>query len=70
MNNEVQDELDYQQLIAEVAFVDKDAAAYMIYEMREIEGFEPTGDLWGVVIWQHTKQGTDYWHDIAQKIGQ
>jgi hypothetical protein len=70
MKNEVQDELNYFALIGEVALVDKEAAAYMHGPMREIEGFEPTGDLWGVVIWQHTKQGTDYWHDIAQKIGQ
>ena len=70
MNNEVQDELDYQQLIAEVAFVDKDAAEYMKTEMRECFGFSSSGDLWEVVIWEHTKQGTDYWYDIAQKIGQ
>jgi hypothetical protein len=70
MNNEAQDELDYQQLIAEVAFVDKDAAVYMIYEMRKCFGFSTSGDLWEVVIWEHTKQGTDYWYDIACKIGQ
>jgi hypothetical protein len=70
MNNEAQDELDYFALISEVALVDKEAAAYMHGPMREIEGFEPTGDLWCVVIWEHTKQGTDYWHDIARKIGQ
>lgn len=70
MKNEVQDELNYQQLISEVAFVDKDAAAYMLYEMRKCFGFSTSGDLWEVVIWEHTKQGTDYWYDIAQKIGQ
>lgn len=70
MKNEVQDELDYQELIAEVAFVDKDAAEYMKTEMRKCFGFSSSGDLWSVVIWEHTKQGTDYWYDIACKIGQ
>jgi hypothetical protein len=60
----------YEELIAEVALIDKAAAEYMHGPMREIEGFEPTGDLWGVVVWEHTKQGTDYWYDIARKIGQ
>jgi GTP-sensing pleiotropic transcriptional regulator CodY len=66
---ELQDELDYQELIARVAEIDKDAAAYMLYEMRKCFGFSTSGDLWEVVIWEHTKQGTDYWYDIAQKIG-
>jgi hypothetical protein len=75
MNNEallheLQDELDYQQLIAQVALIDKDAAEYMKTEMRECFGFSTSGDLWAVVIWEHTKQGTDYWYDIACKIGQ
>lgn len=65
-----QDELDYQELIAKVAIVDKDAAEYMQTEMRECFGFSPSGDLWCVLIWEHTKQGTDYWFDIARKIGQ
>jgi hypothetical protein len=65
-----QDELDYLELIIKVAEIDKDAAAYMIYEMRKCFGFSTSGDLWKVVIWEHTKQGTDYWYDIACKIGQ
>jgi hypothetical protein len=68
MKNEVQDELDYQQLIAMVAEIDKDAAEYMKTEMRECLGFSTSGNLWEVVIWEHTKQGTDYWYDIAGKI--
>jgi hypothetical protein len=70
MNNEAQDELDYQQLIGEVALVDVAAAKYMQGSMREIEGFQPTNDLWSVVIWEYTGQGTEYWYDIACKIGQ
>jgi hypothetical protein len=75
MNNEallheLQDELDYQQLIAQVALIDKDAAQYMKTEMRECFGFSTSGDLWDVVIWEHTKQGSTYWRDIACKIGQ
>ena len=68
MTNEAQDELDYQELIAMVAEIDKDAAAYMIYEMRECFGFSPSGDLWEVVIWEYTAQGTDYWYNIACKL--
>jgi hypothetical protein len=63
-----QDELDYQQLIAMVAEIDKDAAAYMIYEMRKCFGFSASGDLWEVVVWEHTAQGTDYWYNIACKL--
>lgn len=68
--SETQDELDYQELIAKVAIVDKDAAEYMQTEMREVEDFIPSGDLLQVVIWENTKQGTNYWCDIACKIGQ
>lgn len=67
---EAQDELEYQQLITEVALVDKSAAEYMQGPMREIEGFGTSGNLWEVVVWANTTQGTDYWYNIACKIGQ
>ena len=66
--NKVQDELDYQELIAEVALIDKDAAEYMQGPMREIEEFTACGDLWEVVVWCNTKQGSDYWYNIACKL--
>lgn len=68
MNDEAQDELDYQELIARVAEIDKDAAAYMIHEMRKLEGFGTSGDLWEVVVWQNTAQGTAYWFNIAEQL--
>ena len=68
MRNEVQDELDYQQLIAEVALIDKEAAEYMQGAMRRVFGFSTSGDLWEVVVWEHTAQGTDYWYNIACKL--
>lgn len=68
MNNEAQDELDYQKLITLVAEIDKEAAQYMQGPMRECFGFSPSGDLWEVVIWEHTAQGTEYWYDIACKL--
>lgn len=61
-------ELEYQELIAQVAEIDKDAAAYMIYEMRKLEEFNACGDLWNVVYWGDTPQGHSYWHDIACKL--
>ncbi len=70
MNNEAEDELDYQDLIEKVALIDKDAAEYMQTEMRELTGFCSSADLWDVVVWEKTKQGTNYWYDIAGKIGQ
>jgi hypothetical protein len=70
LTQEALDELNYLLLIKTVELIDKAAAEYMQGPMREIEGFEPSGDLWGVVIWEYTKQGTDYWFDIAGKIGQ
>jgi hypothetical protein len=73
MNNEAQqaqDELNYQELISEVALVDKEAAEYMQGPMRKVIGFSTSGDLWAVVVWENTEQGTDYWYDIACKIGQ
>ena len=68
MTNNAQDELDYQELIAKVAEIDKNAAAYMIYQMRKCNGFTASGDLWNIVIWEHTAQGTDYWYNIACKL--
>ena len=67
-NNHLQDELDYLELIAHVASFDKEAAEYMQTEMREIEGFEPCGDIWEVVVWENTKQGTDYWYNIILQL--
>jgi hypothetical protein len=66
--DELQDELDYQQLIAQVALIDKDAAEYMKTEMRECFSFTTSGLLREVVIWEYTKQGTNYWCNIASKI--
>jgi hypothetical protein len=76
MNNEAQqaqeaqDELDYQELIAQVALIDKDAAEYMKTKMRECFCFSPSGKLSQVVIWENTEQGSMYWYDIACKIEQ
>lgn len=63
-----QDELAYQELIAKVATINKDAADYMQGPMRKISGFVASGDLWDVVVWQDTPQGLIYWHDIAYKL--
>lgn len=69
MNDEVQDELDYQELIAKVALINKDAADYMHGPMRKLEGFSACCDLWSVIVWEDTPQGTDFWYDIACKLG-
>ena len=61
-------ELEYQELIAQVAEIDKDAADYMQGPMRKLTGFEPSGDLWDVVVWENTLQGTDFWYDIAEQL--
>lgn len=66
--NRVRDELDYQELIAQVAMIDKDAAEYMQGPMREIEEFTACDDLWEVVIWENTAQGTEFWYNIASKL--
>lgn len=66
---ELQDELDYLELIAKVAVINKDAADYMQGPMRKLPGFEPCGDLWDVVVWETTLQGTDFWYDIVCKLG-
>lgn len=63
-----QDELAYQELIAKVAKINKDAADYMQGPMRKICGFGPSGDIWGVVIWRQTLQGQEFWYDIACKL--
>lgn len=68
MNDKVQDELDYQELIARVALINKDAADYMQGPMRKLPGFETSGDLWDVVVWDRTLQGTDFWFDIVGKL--
>ena len=63
-----QDELDYQELIAKVALFNKAAADYMQGPMRKIAGFGTSGDLWNVVVWEDTPQGTDFWYDIVCKL--
>lgn len=65
---ELQDDLDYLELIARVAAIDKDAADYMQGPMREVSNFTTSGDLWEVVVWEHTKQGTIYWYNIACQL--
>lgn len=65
---ELKDELDYMDLIARVALIDKDAAVYMDGPMRKLEGFITSGDIWDVVIWERTEQGTDYWYNIAEQL--
>lgn len=65
---ELQDELDYLELIAQVALIDEAAAEYMQGPMRKVEGFEATGDIWEVVVWSDTAQGTDYWYNIACQV--
>lgn len=64
----LQDELDYLELISQVALIDEAAAEYMQGPMRELWGFTPSGDLWEVVVWQTTLQGTDYWYNIASQL--
>lgn len=66
--SEAQDELEYQELIEKVALIDEAAAEYMQGPMRKIESFTPCGDLWDVVIWNYTAQGTDYWYNIACEL--
>lgn len=63
-----EDELTYLELVNKVAQIDTDAAVYMLTDMRELFGFEPSGSLWEVVVWNTTKQGTDYWFDIVEQI--
>ena len=63
-----QDETSYQELIARVALIDKDAADYMQGPMRKIYGFGTSGNLWAVVSWSQTLQGTAFWYDIACKL--
>ena len=63
-----QDELAYQELIAKVATINKDAADYMQGPMRKIYNFAPSGNLWEVVIWWETLQGQEFWYDIACKL--
>lgn len=70
LTQEALDELGYLLLIEKVELLDEAAAEYMQGPMREIEGFEPSDSLWELVVWSNTKQGTDYWYDIACKIGQ
>jgi hypothetical protein len=62
------DELDYLQLIEEVALIDKAAAEYMQGPMREITGFAASDDLWDVIVWELTPQGHDYWYNIASQL--
>ena len=43
--------LAYQELIAKVAEIDKDAADYMQGPMRKLKSFDACGNLWSVVYW-------------------
>lgn len=66
----IQEELDYLNLINEVASVNPKAAVYMLTDMRQVRSFEPCGQLSSVVFWDMTEQGVDYWFEIMQQIGQ
>ena len=66
--DELQDELDYLELIAQVALIDQAAAEYMQGPMRECFGFTTGGDLWEVTVWEYTAQGTNYWYNIACQL--
>lgn len=66
--DELQNELDYLELIAQVALIDQAAAEYMQGPMREIGGFGACGDLWEVVIWENTAQDTEFWYNIASQL--
>lgn len=66
----IQEELDYLNLINEVASVNPKAAVYMLTDMRQVPSFEPCDQLSAIVFWDQTEQGTDYWFDIMQQIGQ
>lgn len=68
MDDNAQNELDYQELIAKVAEINKPAADYMQGPMRKVEGFSASGDLWAVVVWEDTSQGTDFWFNIAEQL--
>jgi hypothetical protein len=70
MKFKAEDEKAYLELIVKVAMHDIEAAVYMQTDMREIEDFEPDGNLWAVVYWGNTTQGHDYWENLAHKIGQ
>lgn len=63
-------ELDYLALVNEVASVNPKAAVYMLTDMRQLPSFEPCDQLSAVVFWDQTEQGTDYWFEIMQQIGQ
>jgi len=65
-----EDEKAYLELIVKVAMHDIEAAVYMQTDMREIEDFEPDGNLGAVVYWGKTTQGHGYWENLANKIGQ
>jgi hypothetical protein len=65
---QLQDELDYLELIAQVALIDEAAAEYMQGPMRKIGGFGACSDLWEVVVWANTAQGSCYWYNIASQL--
>lgn len=66
--DEPKDEAAYQRLIAKVAKINPTAAEYMRHDMRNLEGFDTSDSLWGVICWSETPQGHVYWADIANQI--
>lgn len=61
--------VDHYSLIARVHVLDKEAASYMIKEAPKLSYFKPSYALRECFDYQSTRQGAEYWRDIASKLG-
>jgi hypothetical protein len=61
---------EYADLIERVRKIDSEAADYMEEEAPKLCDFNESNVLWDCFIWMHTPQGTDYWADISDKLGE
>jgi hypothetical protein len=59
---------EYEGLIKRVAKIDEEAAEFLKTEMPKLEGFEDRGNLSGVIVWDDTPQGHEYWHEIYMEL--
>ena len=70
MKKSLRKRLAYERLIQRVMAIDKDAAKYLIHEAPKLEGFIHEEKLYSCFLWFDTPQGSDYWKNIADKLGE
>lgn len=61
-------EIEYVNLIERVRKIDPEAAEYLSGPAREVESFNPWGEIDGLFLWKNTPQGPKYWRALMIRL--